>query len=183
MPKIVAERTEWVRYGFELFARHGASALIVDKMARKLTCNRSSFYWHFNSKEKFIDEIIKYWVEFDTDQIINQVEKASTPDKKFKVFIATTFKSDPYIDFIFHLKRYAIKRKDIQTMIDKINKQRIDFVSSLLVDLGYSETESMEKASIFYKYLIGHHEMIKYKKQPKNHIEDIYQELKHFIDL
>lgn len=183
MPKIVADKIDWIRYGFELFAKHGSSAIIVDKMARKLTCNRSSFYWHFSSKDNFINEIIKYWVEVDTNQLINQVDKASTPDKKLRILIAISFKSDPHIDFIFHLKRYAIKRKDIQTMIDEIDKQRIGFVSSLLVDLGYSETESKEKSSIFYKYLIGYHEMIKYKKQPKNYIEDVYHELKHLINL
>ncbi|WP_421895787.1 TetR/AcrR family transcriptional regulator [Marinoscillum sp.] len=183
MPKIVADRIDWIKLGFILFAKDGISGIVVDKMANKLKCNRSSFYWHFDSKEKFIDKILTYWIETDTNQIIEQTQKMSTAEEKFKVLIAITFKSDPNIDFIFHLKRYAIRRKDIQKTIDEIDEQRISFVSSMLEDLGYSEGEALTKAKIFYKYLIGYHEMIKYKKQHKNYVADVYHELKHFINI
>lgn len=183
MPKIVAERKAWIKLGFELFAKQGISGIVVDKIAKQLSCNRSSFYWHFNSKSNFIDEILKYWIETDTNQIIEHTQKMSTIEEKFKVLIKEAFKSDPNVDFIFHLKRYAIKRKDIQKTIDEIDGHRISYVSSMLKELNYSEEEALSKAKIFYKYLIGYHEMIKYKKQNKNYIDDVYHELKYFIDL
>ncbi len=183
MPKIVAERVAWIKLGFELFAKHGVSGIVVDKIAKKLSSNRSSFYWHFHSKDNFIDEILKYWIETDTNQIIEKTQKMRTVEEKFKVLIKEIFKSDPHIDFIFHLKRYAIRRKDIQKTIDEIDEQRIGFVISMLKDLQYSEKEALIRAKIFYKYLIGHHEMIKNKKQDKNYVEVVYHELKCFIDL
>ena len=183
MPKIVAEKEDWIKLGFESFASHGASAIVVDKMASKLKCNRSSFYWHFSSKENFIDEILNYWIDADTNQIIAQVERGRNPKEKFRLLVKITFKADPYIDFIFHLKRYAIKRKDIQKIIDDIDDQRIAYVAALLEENGYEKEEALIKAGLFYKYLIGYHEMIKYKKQPRNYVEGVFQELNHFIEL
>ena len=183
MPKIVAEKINWIELGVKLFAKDGASAIVVDRMAKKLNCNRSSFYWHFESKQKFISEMINHWVETDTDLIINQVLKKKTTKEQFKMLVTIAYKFDPNVDFIFYLKRYAIKQKAIQKLIDEIDEQRIRFVLILLSKMGYSEEESLTKATIFYKHLIGYHEMIKYKKQSKNYVDDVYTELKHFIDL
>ena len=183
MPKIVADKIDWVKIGFKLFARQGASGIVVDKIAAKLKCNRSSFYWHFSSKEKFIDQIIHYWISIDTQQIVEQVEKKGTTQEQFRTLIKLAFKTDPNIDFIFHLKRYAFKRKDLERLIDEVDEQRIHFVAALLEKAGYTNNEAMVKSQIFYKYLIGYHEMIKYKKQSKDYVEEIYLELKHFIKI
>lgn len=183
MPKIVADKIEWIELGFKLFAEQGISGVVVEKMAEKLKCNRSSFYWHFNSKEEFIHQIVNIWIERDTNEIITLTEKAESPEKKFKKLVEVVFKEDPYIDFIFHLKRYAQKNKEIQDIIDEIDTRRISYVFSLLKDLGHTEAESKIKAQIFYKYLIGYHEMIRYKKQNKNYVEQVYEEIRHFLVL
>ncbi len=183
MPKIVAEKTAWIKLGFELFARHGAVGIVVDKMAGTLKCNRSSFYWHFKSKKEFINEIISYWTEADTEQIIVMTEKAGSPKQKFKNLVEVVFKKDPYMDFVFHIKRYATRENEIQRIIDEIDQRRINYVSSILVDLGYSERESDIKARLFYKYLIGYHEMLRYKPQTTNYVKEVCKELRQFISI
>lgn len=181
MPKIVADKSEWIKLGFELFAEQGISGVVVEKMAERLKCNRSSFYWHFNSKKEFIYQIINTWIESDTNEIITLTERVESPENKLKTLVEVVFKEDPYIDFVFHLKRYALKNKNIQKIIDEIDHRRISYVFSILKDLGLTEAESSIKAQIFYKYLIGYHEMIRYKKQDKNYVEQVYEELKHFL--
>lgn len=183
MPKIVADKIEWIKLGFELFAEYGISGVIVGKMSERLKCNRSSFYWHFNSKKEFVFQIISMWIERDTNEIIALTEKVESPEKKFRKLVEVVFKEDPYIDFIFHLKRYALKNKEIQDIIDGIDSRRINYVFSLLKDLGHTEAESNIKAQIFYKYLIGYHEMIRYKKQDNNYVEHVYEEIKHFLSI
>ncbi len=183
MPKIVADKTEWIKLGFELFAQQGTAGIIVDKMANKLKCNRSSFYWHFSSKEEFINQLIDYWIENHTEQIIEATRKKCSAHKKFRDLVVQSFKKDLFLDFIFFLKRYALKRKDIAETIDKVDKQRIDFVVTLLQEIGHTKAEASVKASIFYKYLIGYHEMIRYKNQSENFVDEVYEELKQFIIL
>lgn len=154
MPKVVAEKSDWVKLGFKLFAEKGEAGIIVDKMADKLKCNRSSFYWHFSKKEAFIDQIVAYWVEIDTNQIIKITNKEGTVREKLYKLLEVTFKKDPYIDFVFYLKRYAKKTKHIQTIIDDIDKQRIDYTAELFRELGLEKDEAEIKANITYKYLI-----------------------------
>jgi len=47
--------------------------------------------------------------------------------------------------------------------------------------MDFSIAESETKSILFYKYLIGYHEMLRYKKQDKNYIEKIKIELNQFI--
>lgn len=179
MPKLVAGKNDWITLGFQLIAQEGMGGVVVEKMAKKLNCNKSSFYWHFKSKKEFIYTIVEHWVAIETEQIIATTNQEATANQKFETLIKIVFKKDPTLDFIFYLKRYGQKDKSIQNLIDNIDQQRIAYVTTLLEDLG--NEKAVIKANLFYKYLIGYHEMIRYKKQTKNYIEEVKQELQQFI--
>lgn len=48
--------------------------------------------------------------------------------------------------------------------------------------MGHSKKDSMIKAKIFYKHLIGYHEMIRYKKQRNNYVQEVLKEINQFIN-
>lgn len=181
MPKIVAQKEDWILLGYKLFSEQGISGIVIEKMSKKLECNKSSFYWHFSTKKEFINELIRFWITNETEQIISQTETAKTVKEKLDLFLEITFKNDPYLEFIFFLKRYAQKNPEVQQIIDEIDARRLTFTMQLFQEMGYSKDASKVKASIFYKYLIGYHEMIKNKKQSKNFLDEVKTELKHFL--
>ncbi|MCJ8290929.1 MAG: TetR/AcrR family transcriptional regulator [Crocinitomicaceae bacterium] len=181
MPKIIAKKEDWIILGYKLFSEKGMNGLVVEKMALKLNVNKSSFYWHFKTKKDFLNEIISFWVSTDTNRIITTVESKSSGKEKFNGLIELAFKKEPHLDFIFFLKRYALKDTNIQTLIDKVDSQRIDYTKSILIEMGFSQNDASVKSTLFYKYLIGYHEMIRYKKQSDNYIEEVKNELNQFI--
>ncbi len=182
MPKIIAKKEDWISLGYTLFSEHGISGIVVEKMATILKVNKSSFYWHFTTKKGFIDEMIHYWVRIGTNEIIDHTNKEISVGQQFKTLVKLSFKKDPHIDFIFFLKRYALNDKGIQKIIDDIDRERIKYTEGLLVDMGYSKVESKTKAILFYKYLIGYHEMIRYKEQSGNYHSQVKKELNQFIE-
>jgi len=181
MPKIIAKKQDWILLGYKLFSENGMSGIVVEKMALMLKVNKSSFYWHFKTKNEFLTEIISFWVATDTNNIITMVESKPSGKEKMNGLIALAFKKEPYLDFIFFLKRYARKDKKIQTLIDTIDGQRIAYTKSILIEMGFTESEASIKSTLFYKYLIGYNEMIRYKKQPKNYLTEVKIELNQFI--
>ncbi|MCF6360991.1 MAG: TetR/AcrR family transcriptional regulator [Cyclobacteriaceae bacterium] len=183
MPKIIAKKQDWIKLGYRLFSEQGISGIVIEKMATKLKVNKSSFYWHFKTRNKFIEEFIKYWVFIETEQVISFTDTGKTPKEKLEKFLNITFKNNPYLEFIFYLKRYATKNKNIQKIIDSIDKSRLAYTARLFQDFGYSKKESEIKSSIFYKYLIGYHEMIRYKKQNEDYVFEVKKELKHFLNI
>lgn len=181
MPKIIAAKQDWIILGYKLFAEHGIRGIVVEKMATILAVNKSSFYWHFKTKTDFVNVIIEQWVESDTNGIINSISSDLSGKEKLDKLVMISFKKEPYLDFIFFLKRYALQNKKIQTLIDRIDNRRIDYTKNVLEEMGFPEEDADAKSKLFYKYLIGYHEMIRYKKQPKDYTTHVKKELNQFI--
>jgi len=181
MPKIIAIKQDWINLGYKLFSEQGIAGIVVEKMAKKLKVNKSSFYWHFKTKKDFVTEIVSFWVSKNTNQIISMTDSEKSGKEKFEKLIELSFKKEPFLDFNFFLKRYALKDKNIQSVIDEIDNQRIEYTKSILIEMNYSENEAKRKSKLFYKYLIGYHEMMRYKKQVKNYTTEVKNEISQFI--
>ena len=181
MPKIVAKKEDWINLGYRLFSEQGVSGINVEKMAKILKINKSSFYWHFKTKKDFIEQLTMFWINNETERIINLTSSKKTGAQKFKTLFVLVYKQDPFLDFIFHLKRYAIQEKKIQTIIDKIDSQRIKYTYDLLLEMGYSKQDASIKSKLLYKHFLGYHEMIRNKKQRKDYQKEIKKEINQFI--
>lgn len=181
MPKIVAKKEDWINLGYRIFSEQGVAGIVVEKMAKALKVNKSSFYWHFKTRKEFIDQLIMFWKDKETDRIINLTNDKKTGLEKFKAIIPLIYKQDPFLDFVFYLKRYARKEKRIQQIIDNIEKQRIDYACNLIQDMGYSKQEAKIKASSLHKHFIGYHEVIRYKEQSIDYVKEVELEIKQFI--
>jgi AcrR family transcriptional regulator len=181
MPKIVARKEDWIKLGYKLFAEQGVSGINVEKMAKMLKVNKSSFYWHFKTKKDFIEELVMFWVNKETERIIHLTNLKKPGLQKFKTLVALIYKQDPFLDFIFYLKRYAKKERNIQLIIDDIDNKRIEFSTNLLQEMGYSEQDAKIKSTFLNKHFIGYHEVIRYKKQNANYAEEVRIELNQII--
>jgi len=181
MPKIIATKEEWISLGYEIFSEEGEPGIIVEKMAKKLKVNKSSFYWHFKTRKDFINELTRFWVTNATEQIIQLTNSKKTARQRVKTLVSLIYKQDPYFDFIFFLKRYAQKDKEIQKVIDSIENKRIDYAKNLLLELGYSKQESRIKSAILYKHFLAYHEIMRYKAQSPDYEKEVKEELNQFI--
>jgi hypothetical protein len=181
MPKIIAKKQDWIFLGYKLFSEQGIAGIVVEKMAKNLKVNKSSFYWHFKTKKDFITEKVSFWASENTNQIISLTESEKYGKDKFVKLIELSFKKDPFLDFNFFLKRYALKDKKIQSVIDKIDNQRIEYTKNILIEMNFSTNQATSKSQLFYKYLIGYHEMMRYKKQVENYTTEVKAEINQFI--
>ena len=177
MPKIIAKKEDWINLGYKLFSENGVSGIVVEKMSKTLKVNKSSFYWHFKTKKHFINELVKFWTNKETNRIINLTNEKKKGLKKFKTLIALIYKKDPFLDFVFFLKRYARKEKEIQKIIDEIENQRIEYACKLLQEIGYSKQEAEIKSTFLHKHFIGYHETIRYKEQSIDYEKEVKKEL------
>jgi AcrR family transcriptional regulator len=181
MPKIVAQKKDWIKLGYKLFSEQGVSGIVIEKMSRKLKCNKSSFYWHFKTKKEFIDQMVEFWVNNETEQIIKLTENEKPTSNKIKTLIELVYKKMPNQDFVFYLKRYAQKDKKTLIVIENIDNTRVEYVKVLLQEIGYTSKDAKLKSSILYKHLIGYHEIMRYKEQDENFLKGVLNEINQFI--
>jgi AcrR family transcriptional regulator len=66
-------RSTWIEAGLAALASGGPDAVRVDLLAKALGVTRGGFYWHFASRQVFLDALLDAWAHRST------ARGASTP--------------------------------------------------------------------------------------------------------
>lgn len=183
MPNIKVTRDQWIELGAKLFSEEGIKGLNVESMSRSLKCNKSGFYWYFKNRNVFIQEIVEYWVEESTNQLIQMADKQNSPKAKLIELINELFSARNYKDFMFHLRKLAIKDKDIGKLVASTENKRIKYIQELLTSLDYSRNEAFTKSKLLYQYYLGWYEWNKHLKPNDQMLKAVLDEVGEFIDL
>ena len=182
-PKLVAKKNDWINEGILLFSKMGYEGIVVEKMAKNLGCNKSSFYWHFKTKEAFLDEIINWWIQMATEEFIALAEKKATAKDKFIELATTIFTSRGPNDFMFFLQKLTEHNKKVASIVQQIEDRRIRYVQILLTGMDYSEDTALTKSKVFYKYLTGWHMLNQHKETTPQMLDEVFKEISQFITL
>ena len=82
---------DWLDQGLKTLARCGFTALKAERLAKAMGVSRGSFYWHFASLGAFHAAILNYWREVAAEQIIANLEAASTHDNPLSLLLRQAF--------------------------------------------------------------------------------------------
>lgn len=168
MPATKIEKTKWLKLGIERFSTQGIQGINIEQIAKKLDCNKSSFYWHFKTKEAFLNEIIQYWFDNSTTPVYLKISEDLNPNERFDKFITLSFKDKSRKDLMFYLRKSSTSNTKLKELLDKLTNTRLTYVSSLIKDLGYTQNEAKIKAEILLNFYIGWYEINKDKVSNNN---------------
>lgn len=177
MPTLKVEKKRWLKIGIQRFSILGKQGINVEQMAKKLNCNKSSFYHHFSSKENFLNEMIQYWFDQSMLPITTGVEEIGNPKSRFERFLIMGFEDKSRKDLMFHFRKEAKKNAKLDLLLNQLMKKRLNYGSKLIQDLGYSENEAKQKAEIAYHFYLGWYEL------NKDNVSKNKQDVKYAINL
>ena len=163
MPKIIATEEDWLKLGLKYFSTGGVKALNVEKMATKLGCSKSSFYWYFDNRDIFINKMLNYWVSVSTDALVAEAENNHTPSRKLYSLLQQVFTDKRGQDFMFYLRKYAQTNAEAKVILDETERARTAYLAVLLVQMGLEVSAAHEKSEMIYAYYLGWYEQHKYQ--------------------
>jgi len=163
MPATKVKKSNWIKLGIKKFSIDGILGVNVDQMAKTLDCNRSSFYWHFKSKEKFLNEMIQYWFENSISPITAEVNKKQSASERLITFMTLSFEDKNRKDLMFHLRKLSQTDSKTKELLDYLTSKRLTYISLLIQDLGYGKKEAKIKSEILFNFYLGWYEINKYK--------------------
>lgn len=163
MPATKVKKSQWIKLGIKKFSVDGIVGINVEQMAETLDCNRSSFYWHFKSKEKFLNEMIQYWFEDSIKPITVEVNKKQNASERLIKFMTLSFEDRTRKDLMYHLRKLSQIDSNVKELLDYLTSKRLAYISSLIQDLGYSKKEAKMKSEILFNFYLGWYEINKYK--------------------
>ncbi len=160
---------QWIRLGMERFARSGAEGLVIEQMAAKLGCSKSSFYWYFKNRKDYLARLIERWSDMSTQQIIRQSSEAGAAEDQLNALLTEMFATTRKGDFLFYLRKLASVHADYQAILDTVEHTRVQYAQELLMKLGMGMAIAAHKSSLLYHYYLGWYE--RHKHEPVREAE------------
>jgi len=147
-------KIDWLDLGLRVLAEDGPSALRIDALCTAAGRTKGSYYHHFTARNDFTAELLRHWEQKMTEAVISETERASDPVEKLIALNRITDSLDMGVETA--LRRWAGTRVAVADAIAKIDKRRIDYVASLLMQAkDIPATQAIDLAVMNYASLIG----------------------------
>jgi AcrR family transcriptional regulator len=73
---------DWIQAGFAILAEEGIKALKIDRLCRRLSVTKGSFYWHFTDIAGYRAALVQAWGELRDDDRGHFGELAELPPRE-----------------------------------------------------------------------------------------------------
>jgi AcrR family transcriptional regulator len=144
---------DWLDQGLRTLARSGFTALKAERLAKAMGVSRGSFYWHFASLGAFHAAILKYWREVAAEQIIANLEAASTHDNPLLLLLRQAFGGRLALENA--VRSWAMFDPAARAAVQAIDRRRLGYVEGLLRAAGLSPDVARARAQILYWAFLG----------------------------
>jgi len=146
---------KWLDIGKRRFAEDGIKGIHIDEMSAEMGVAKTSFYFFFNSKEEFLNQLFAYWVVVGTDNLTAMVNQIEDPAKRF--FALGKMIENNYENefFYFQLKLYAKNNEHARPFLKEADDKRKKFSRKLFNDAGQSAKEVERNRSMMRVFFMG----------------------------
>jgi AcrR family transcriptional regulator len=148
---------DWVRAAARRLGQGGASAVVVEVLARDLGVTKGSFYWHFRDRPALLAALIAHWEAQASAPLIARLRAiAGGPGARLQALMATVAAEgggslDPA------MRAWALTDVDTRAALERVDEARLAFIASEFEALGFKSEDARVRARLFYLHLLGEH--------------------------
>ena len=151
-----AGEQDWIMAALTLLGRAGIDAVRIEPLAEKLSVTKGSFYWHFKDRDALHVAMLDAWRAGATLNVIDRVEKESASrDARLRQLIAIANETSWAARLETAIRAWAKTDPRAARAVAEIDTQRLDYIVSLLRDLGIDARTARLRAQIVYLTVIG----------------------------
>jgi len=144
---------DWLDRGLKVLARNGFTALKADPLAKAMGVSRGSFYWHFADVGAFHAALLKHWHEVAAEQIIAEVETASSGHQALELLLRRAFGERLKLEGA--VRTWASIDPAARAAVQAIDRRRLDYIEHLLRQTGAPADVAGARAQILYWAFLG----------------------------
>lgn len=150
-------RADWLALALETLVSDGIDQVKVQTMARKLGVARSSFYWHFESREALEAAMLEEWLQKNTGPIIERAMRPAADINLALIAVSECWLSaalfDPALDVAVRL--WARRSDAVRKVVLQADTMRTSALSSMFKRYDYQDTDALIRARTIYFTQIG----------------------------
>ena len=143
---------DWLDLALEELRSHGFGALKAQRLAKTLNVTRGSFYYHFESLERFHQAVVAHWAKRTTGPVIETIA-GTAPEAALDQLLQITLQSGEAMERA--MRAWATVAPEVAVKVAEVDAARIAVAEDLLRQLGLAETDALARARLLYWAAIG----------------------------
>jgi AcrR family transcriptional regulator len=150
-------RSTWIDAGLRALAAGGPEAVRIDVLAQELGVTRGSFYWHFQDRRAFLDEMLDTWERRSTDEAIERVESEGG-DPRNKVWRGGMLSfSKEILPIDLSVREWARRDKSVAKRLRRVDNRRIEYLRTLISTFCTDPDDVEARSMLAFSLAIGNH--------------------------
>lgn len=147
------EKSQWLELALEVLVKNGPDALKIDPLCARLKVTKGSFYHHFKSRGRFIDELMQHWLEKTTLNFIAIAEQEASGLAKLEKLDQVIASQN--IEAEVHIRAWALREPGICAVLEKIDHLRQSFLATCYQEIGMPPAQAEQVALLSYASFLG----------------------------
>ncbi|MCZ4271881.1 TetR/AcrR family transcriptional regulator [Maritalea porphyrae] len=165
------DKTDWLLAAFKTLGEEGIDGVKVERIAKKLNTTKGSFYWHFADRPALLTQMLEFWEQEGTHEIINALDdQGNSASEKLRALArlstATQIHGLDSIAVEGALRAWAGQEPWVGDRIRATERARIEYVAHLLEQMGYDNPSAKEIAHQLYLMLLGLYSIMRHDPHP-----------------
>jgi AcrR family transcriptional regulator len=148
MHKSSLTRSDFLQKGLEVLAADGPRSLTAARLARELQVTTGSFFWHFQTVEKFREKLKRFWCDEVVVGIINDARDQVEDPKDVLATIGTLIKQRDTHRFDTAMRRWAETDSDTAEVVRAADTLRGELITMLLKDFGHKAERAKDRTNL-----------------------------------
>ncbi len=160
MPATRTLRSGWIDEGLRAFGAGGPDAVRIELLAKALGVSKGGFYWHFDNRGAFLDELLDAWERQSLDEVIERVESEGGDGRArlWRLFaLASTAGELLKVDLA--ARDWSRRDEAVAARLRRVDNRRMDYLRSLFGDFCSGEDEIEARCLLVVSLWIGSHFM------------------------
>jgi AcrR family transcriptional regulator len=144
-------RDDWLNAALESLSEKGVDAVRVLPLSKKLGVTRGSFYWHFEDRDDLLRQMLEYWEQHLTDEVIIAASELDASSREKLRYVIHTVLFYQKSRFDTPIGAWGMFDERAAQAMKRVLRKRMLFVSRLLEATGLDK----EEAALRARFLVG----------------------------
>lgn len=150
-------RCSWIDAGLRALAAGGPDAVRIEVLAQELGVTRGGFYWYFEGRQAFLEEMLEKWEHRSTDAVLERVESEGGDARdKVRRAGALTF-SRELLPIDLAVRDWARRDRAAARRLRRVDNRRMEYLRSLIGTFCADPDEVEARSMLAFSLAIGNH--------------------------
>ena len=149
-------KDRWLETGLTVLSTDGPKELTIDGLCRRLGLTKGSFYHHFRNRKDYINTLLTYWHEQQTQRLIDSSRSESDPVSSIRKLTVMSMELRP-ARLETAIRAWAESDEQVATHQARVDADRRAYLAELVhrlrPDLGSAETSKL--ATLIFAVHVG----------------------------